>query len=160
MKKITSLLLVALMLLSLVACGGTTYKNDVPVDQIAETAIKKLTEGTIFNTAADGFLDDYFKKPDYVESFVIRNSGDTNNLDEFGIFHVEEGKEKDMSDLLKSYLSKSYEANKSFYDSYIPEETPKLRDAEVKTFGNYIVYAIMSEDSRALLFASIESSLK
>ncbi len=160
MKKLTSLLLAALMLLSLVACGGTTYKTDVEASAIADAAVVNLTEGTIFKTAEEDILSDYFATPDYVDSSIVRISSDgSSNLDEFGVFRVTAGKQKDMVSLLEGYLSNSYEKNLEWYNSYIPEETPKLRDAEVEVFGNYVVYAIMSADSRALLFSSIEDTL-
>ena len=48
----------------------------------------------------------------------------------------------------------------TWYDSYIAQETPKLRDAEVKVFGNYAVYAIASKEDRAAFFDAVENALR
>ena len=64
-----------------------------------------------------------------------------------------------MENHLVSYLSKSFEKNREFYDSYIPEETAKLRDAEVRRFGNYVAYAILDRDSKSRFFSAIEDKL-
>ena len=64
-----------------------------------------------------------------------------------------------MAKLLRDYLAQAYEDNRVWYDSYMPEETPKLRDAEVKVFGNYVVYAIYSSADKATLFDAVKAAL-
>ena len=81
-------------------------------------------------------------------------------MDEFGIFHVTDGNAEDLETELEDYLEESYEQNKDWYDSYMPEETPKLRDAQVKVFGNYVVYVILSEADCEAAFEAVEKALK
>ena len=45
-------------------------------------------------------------------------------------------------------------------DEYMPEEKPKLENAEVKTVGNYVMYAILSDDGKKSAFGAFEKSLK
>ena len=78
----------------------------------------------------------------------------------FGFFHVTDGNADSMEALLKDYLTRSYEKNQSWYDSYIPKEIPKLRDAEVKVFGNYVIYTICSKEDRAAVFSAVADLLK
>ena len=98
--------------------------------------------------------------PEYVTDSVIRFASDSNNINEIGIFHTTEGKSKEFAGMIKAYLLNSYERNQAWYDSYIPAETPKLRDAEVRIYGNYVVYAILSKESKGTVFSVAEKTLK
>ena len=160
MKRFLWILLVLSTTLSLAACtSAKKYADDLSADKLNKSAISSLADSVEYTTAADGFLDDYFTVPSYAKSVDIRFATDANNLNEFGVFQVEAGNAKAMETLLKDYLSKSYQTNQAWYDSYIPAETPKLRDAEVKVFGNYAVYAIADTTTRTSFFEAIESQL-
>ncbi|MBQ1963425.1 MAG: hypothetical protein II369_04835, partial [Clostridia bacterium] len=62
--------------------------------------------------------------------------------------------------VLEKYLADSFTKNQTWYDSYIPTETPKLRDAEVKIFGNYVIYVIADKEDRTALLSTVEELLK
>ncbi len=157
MKKLLTALLALSLLLLAVGCSSTTYKNDAPVSTLADTAITALNDGKDYSTAESDFLDSYFTKPDYVTESVIRFSTDGNDLNEFGIYHVTDGNAEAMKSHLSKYLTDFYDL---YNANYLPEETPKLRDAEVKVFGNYVVYAMLNDTDRATLLTSIEQALK
>lgn len=161
MKKILLAILSLVLLASLISCqGNVTYADDKTATELADTATAALGDNIAYLTAEDGFFDDYFTMPAYVTDSSARFAPDTNNLNEFGVFHVEAGKANDMKDVLKDYLSECLERNGTWYDSYIAQETPKLRDAEVKVFGNYAVYAIASKEDRAAFFDAVENALR
>ena len=42
---------------------------------------------------------------------------------------------------------------------YLVEEYPKLRDAEYKVFGRYVVYGILSEADKTALFEAVSTAL-
>ena len=161
MKKILLAILSLALLCSMISCKeSANYADNKPVADLADLATKALGDNISYLTAEDGFFDDYFAMPTYVTEGTARFAPDTNNLNEFGVFHVEAGKANDMKDVLKEYLSECLERNQSWYDSYIAQETPKLRDAEVMVFGNYAVYAIASKEDRAAFFDAVENALK
>jgi len=161
MKRILFTLLSISLLFSLASCGeSANYADGVSAKALSDTATAALGDGIAYLTAENGFFDDYFAMPTYVTDSSVRFAPDTNNLNEFGVFHVENGKASAMKDVLRSYLSECLERNGSWYDSYIAQETPKLRDAEVKVFGNYAVYAIASKNDRATFFGAVENALK
>ena len=157
MKRILTALLAMLLLLSFASCKKTAYKNDVSVSALADTAVSVLNDGKAYSTADADFLDSYFVKPDYVTESVIRFSTDGNDLNEFGIYHVTEGNAEAMKANLSNYLTEFYEL---YNANYLPEETPKLRDAEVRVFGNYVAYAMLNDTDRATFFDALESALK
>ena len=160
MKRILLCTLACLLLLSAAACQNVNYRNDVKVGPLAEAATNALSDGVEYRTADEGYLDDYFTTPDYVLSYTVRFAADTNNLNEIGIYHVEDGKANDMAKLLEDYLADQLANNQTWYDSYIPQEVPKLRDAQVKVFGNYAVYVILSKTDRGTALDAIEKALK
>ena len=159
MKKIILLLLAIVMTVSVASCSAS-YSNDKSTAEIANETIAKLNDGNTYLVADGVYLDDYIQIPSYVVESEIRFCSQGHNLNEFGFFKVTDGKAVEMASLLKEYLKKSLEKNESWYNSYIPEETPKLRDAQVKTFGNYVVYAIANKEDRNAIFAAAESFLK
>ena len=157
MKRILLAFIAVAMLFSLASCKAS-YRDDLPVNALSGTVIASLGD-TDYSTADDGFLDDFFQTPDYVREKIICFATEGNNLNEFGIYRVTDGNAAQMKTVLENYLSESYTKNQAWYDSYIPEETPKLRDAEVKVFGNYVVYAIFSQEARTTVFTTIEEML-
>lgn len=156
--RILMLALTLTLLLSLASCKQ--YRNDLSPDALSEPAVSALGSPADYTVAAEGYLDDYFTTPSYVSAYRICFATDGNNLDEFGIYHVEEGNASAMKTVLENYLTDSFAKNQTWYDSYIPTETPKLRDAEVKIFGNYVVYVIADKEDRAALLSTLEELLK
>lgn len=156
-KQILIAILSLLMLFSLVSCNN--YADDIDTDNLATVGLNALSDGIDYVEADDGFLDDYFTTPSWVTDYEIYLAPTASNINQVGIYHVQDGHTEEMETILKDYLQKSYAENGNWYDSYIPKETPKLRDAEVKVYGNYIAYAILNETNRATFFDAIEKAL-
>lgn len=159
MKKLFSLLLSLALLLSLSACARKQYADDKAGATLVEEALRDLHDGVTYLSADADYLDDYFTLPDYVKDTALRHASDAGNLNEVGVFHLPPERVGEMKALLEGYLSDALESNQAWYDSYIPEETPKLRDAEVRSFGNYVAYAILDAKDRKAFFDSVEQSL-
>ena len=158
-KRIVSALLALILLCSLASCKATAWRDDVATADLIENALSALSDGVTYVDVEDDFLDGYVTPADWIVSFDIRIAEIAANLNQVGIYHVKDGHAADMKDQLESYLAKSLEQNEAWYNSYIPEETPKLRDAEVKVYGNYVVYAILSANDRATFFDTLEAEL-
>lgn len=156
-KHLLIALLSLLMLCSLCACRG--YADDIDTDNLATVGLNALSDNIDYIEAEDGFLDDYFVTPSWVTDSEIYIAPTASNLNQVGVYHVQDGHAEEMETILLDYLQASYTDNVNWYNSYIPKETPKLRDAEVRVFGNYIVYAILSETDRPVFFDAIEHSL-
>ncbi len=158
MKKFLALLLASLLLLSLVSCGGGEYKDDVAVVTLSYAAISSLAVQEYAPTDGN-YLSDFVAVPTYVEEHHVVFSKEGNDLNEMGFFRVKEGYTGEMKNVLKEYLEESLAAYRDWYNSYIPEETPKLENAEIKVYGNYVVYAILSEADKEAAFAAVEDVL-
>lgn len=157
--KQTLLLTVLLCGALLGGCGRMTPRNyltSLSAAEVADAAADGLAEE--FRTADADYLSDYVTLPQSGYTLCVRIATGGDCIDEYGILHTDidtEGAER----LIREYLARSYEENRAFYDSYIPAETPKLRDAQVRVFGDYVVYAILSPEDRDRLFDRIEACL-
>ena len=150
------------VVLVLAACNKEEeYKKEINTQEIATALSKRTPTASAWINEDQYFIEEYVDIPDYVKESSIYYAQNTNDLDEFGIFWVEEGKEKATRLLLtQGYLQKRYTENQEWYNSYMPTETPKLRDAEVRIYGNCVVYAILSPERRTAFFAECEKLLK
>lgn len=158
-KKIAVLIPVFIGLLLGSCHKKEAYTDELSAKEVADGAVSAMDETSLLSAERD-YLDDYILVPEGMTDREIRFSPDGNNLDEIGVWHVPADETKRVHSLLEEYLDRSLERNRAFYDSYIPQETAKLRDAEVKTFGNYVVYAIMNESNRSAFFESVGKILQ
>lgn len=133
-----------------------TYASDLTATELADAVSPDLSED--FFTADAAHLSDYVPLPRAVPSLCVRITVAGDRIDEYGVLQAE-GDAAEWASTIRSYLAASYEQNRAFYDSYIPTETPKLRDAEVRIFGDYVVWAILSEGEKAALFDRAEAVL-
>lgn len=154
------ILLCAVVLLT--ACTKEPeYKKEINPFEVATALSKTITSESEWVNEAPEVIEEYVEVPEYVRAGSIYYAQNTNNLDEFGIFFVEEGQAKAVRSLLThGYLEKRYNENREWYDSYMPAETPKLRDAEVRVYGNCVAYAILSPERRTAFFDECEKMLR
>lgn len=151
----------AMIAMTVTSCKKEEYKKDINAQQIAEELSKKMpTESTWINED-QSFIEEYITISEAVKESHIYYAQNTNDLDEFGVFVVEDGQAKTVQSMLsQGYLKKRYNENREWYDSYMPTETPKLRDAEVRIYGNCVAYAVLSPENRKAFFEECEKLLK
>ena len=156
MKKI----FLCCLIFALILCTSCApkYTTDISMQDLAESVIVSLDPNVSFVRAEAEYLNGYFSMPGSVFNHRIYYAADGNNLDEFGIFYTTQPEL--LEDHLEDYLDECLEENQSFYDSYIPEQTPKLRDAEVRVFGNCVAYGILSKEDQKAFFDTIDETLR
>lgn len=160
--KTLSLVLCIVMLCGLIsACGsgGADIRDDVPVADIS-TAVDAVAGGGDGMVAApESHVTSFMKMSaeDYSEYAVKLNSKGV-NIDEYGIF---KGKDSEQVKTIKAAVDTYLQLRKdTWIVEYMPEEFPKLENAEVKVVGNYVMYAILSDEAKSAGFAAFEDALK
>lgn len=162
MKKIISgCLLVVTVVLLLAACtpAETTpvYKTDVAVDTLSAAAAEKIA-----NYSAMSKIDEMYFKYQLTADTATISQWDVRlmtgtALDEIGIFKAASAEDVEtVKQMATDYLARR---NEEWTGLYLVEEYPKLRDAEVKVYGEYVVYAILSEAEKSAVFTAIETAL-
>ena len=152
--KLCCFLLLSLLLFA--ACKAN-YRQDLSAYEIADYL---ETEGaaTLLRQMDDNAA--FFGDLELDIPFALRLAEDGSNLDEFAVFACNDAAEaKTLAKKLESYLAERYEKDKDWYLSYIPDELPKLQNAEVRTYGKYVVYAVLSQDSRNHAFDLVRQKL-
>ena len=179
MKKALSLFLSLLFLLfALVSCGEGTpttempttetptakYKNDIPVINLCKNTLSVITledskaELTEINSTVLDIEFGDVREQNLCDQFTVFQTKGV-SFDEIGIFHVSEAKNLEaVVSILKNYVKGK--AEDQIYRSYYPGEEYKLDKAEVRTFGNYVIFGILSNKNRSAFFAEIERLLK
>ena len=154
------LILACLAPLAMASCKNRSvhYTDTLPAEELAEEVREEL-EYSDFGEATGDWLADYVTMPEDLTDYTICFSTNGNNLNEFGIWHVTSDQVAPVEATLRTYLAESLLRNRSFYDSYIPNETAKLAEAEVRVFGNYVCYAILNSRDRATFFHTVEEEL-
>ena len=159
MKK-TARALALLLALAAFACllcacgGGKGVRNDVPVEDVA-AAVDKAIGGEKYSTVDEAYINgrlhvDLTK----CDGYVVR----LNVVDEYGVFRAKDADAaKELEKQAKDYLASRLE---TWMDEYMPEEKPKVENAECRVFGNYVVYAILSDANRSAAFKAVEAALK
>ena len=154
-------ILLAAVALGATSCQKETYQKDINTKEIADTLCEKTQIESKWIDNDQNFIKEYISVDEKVKESYVYYAQNTNDLDEFGIFEVEEGKAQEVrNQLLNGYLKKKYNENLEWYNSYMPTETPKLRDAEVRIYGNCVAYAVLSQENRKAFFDECEKLLK
>lgn len=144
----------------LAACGGksTEIRNDIAVLDVSAAVAAVLSEDDALVSVPDSYISGSMKMDvSNYEGYDIKINSKGINIDEYGIF-----KAKDSSQVaaLEQAVNDYLQFRKDIWmDEYMPEEYPKLENAEVNTFGNYVMYAILSDSSKKAAFDAFEKSL-
>lgn len=160
-SRITALIIASLTLLTLIcSCGDkpASYKDDVALATLQAAAEAKLTGTDTFVTQDSDYVEYMMEigKTEFVEG-LVRWQASGASADEYGIFKASDAEgAKILGDLLRNYLKKRDETWNPSYDA---DQYPKLKNAEVKVYGNYAVFCILSDADRANVFTAIENTL-
>ena len=155
-----SFIVVIIFSLLLSSCNTKKYSDDVGCYELCERALISIDEREEFSDYGKEYIKYFFEDSELHDDFRIVYSTETDDIDELGIFHAPSADAaKEISDTVKNYISEMQNTQRAFIGSYAPEELPKLDRAEVRVFGNYVVYAIMEEDEKSDVFSEIEENL-
>ena len=159
MKRIICILLCAAALLCLGACAKkAAWRTDVPLDKLAETVEKHLDGGSLA-AMQESYLKGAMKMdPAIFAQWLVKINAYGANIDEYGIFKApDEAGVAAVKQAAEDYLKLRRD---TWMEEYMPEEKPKLTQAEVKVCGLYVIYAIVSDDVRGPILADFENALK
>jgi len=159
MKKALSLLAALALILSISACGGgSNIRDDVKVTELSEMVSKAVVDNETMISVDDNYLKNLMQlnKGISAEHIVMVNPSGT-KIGEYGIFKG--GNQAETKELAKEVDTYLKMVNDNFMEEYNVEERPKVRDAEYKTVGNYVMYAILSESEKTEAFKIFEKEL-
>lgn len=117
------------------------------MEERADVDLVEMTEGYV-----SGVMNfDLTKISEYV--VCVDASGTT--VDEFGIFKSAEGSSEEVEQMLAEYLETRVD---TWMDEYMPEEKPKVENAQIRNSGNYYVYAILGDSEKEQFFNKFDEA--
>ena len=147
--RILSLTLALLLTVSLIACGKTVnYRDDISVDDLSATVSALIPAEGGYDMSGEDFLKYYFdfEHDHAIDGYAIASSSASSNVNEYGILHVNDAEQVSaVAELAEVYLSNQRDFLSTFLNTYNAEEMAKLEQMQVRVFGNYIVFTILSE---------------
>lgn len=145
-KYILILIATAMALCLLAACGEKAVSEPAMSDLVAAVDTAIGNDGSMV-AVDDNYIKGSMKMDvsDYADHTVKINAMGV-NIDEYGIF---KGKDSAQAKTIKTAVENYLQMRKdTWMTEYMPEEFPKLQDAEVWTEGNYVMYAILGSDTK------------
>ena len=156
-KRMVSALLFLCLLLCLCACGSK-YRDDVPIDRFVSIIDNRMGKNDLAEMNSGYVSGAMHLDPNSFGAYVVKLNAKGVNIDEYGVFRTpEKGKVTDVQDAIEGYLKMRRD---TWMKEYMPEEKPKLDKAEVKVFGNYVLYVIADDDVRNNVYQDVEKLLK
>lgn len=159
MKRLLILLLIVLILCS--ACQKKKdYADDLPCAELMDSVEEQLPINLGYETYGAEYVRAYFEDTDLPDDVCLRYTALSEDIGEFGVFHVDSKEDAEaLRSITESYLQALRDEKSTFIASYAPKELAKLEHAEVRVFGNYVTYAILSDTDRKLFFDTVEKML-
>lgn len=159
-KALSALLCAVILLGLLAACGGGggAYRDDVSIDTLAAAVDAKLSAPEAMIEAPGNYIIGTMQMD--VSSYAgysIKLNSMGINIDEYGIFKgTDEKQAQEIKKAVEDYLQLRRD---SWMPEYMPQEYPKLENAEIRTAGNYVMYAILSDSEKTAVFAAFEQEI-
>ncbi len=154
-RSLRSAAAILLLLCMLCACGSNETAKTPDIQTVADK-LGAAMDISNMSLTPDAYVEDIMNIAS--DSYVSRNtliSGVGTSIDEYGIFL---GKDAEQAASLKAALEAYLEYRESVWmDEYLPDEKPKLDNAEIWQQGNYVVYVILGDSDRAAVKAAFES---
>lgn len=141
MKRTIALLLVLTAFLCLCACGSPGT-GDPGMEKVSAAVAAAADNGNM-QTIPDTYMQSLMNiDPSMYDEAVTGISKVGTCIDEYGVFKTSDPDA--LTDALNAYLEFREEI---WMVEYLPEEHPKLQNAEVWTVGSYVMYAILDADT-------------
>lgn len=154
--KIISIVISFMLILTFLVSCGKSYIDTVSSSDLANTAISSfVTEGGTRVLDDDVILSFTDEELSYLRDYTVIKAKASKNINEIGIFRVEDGKASDFKSFVDTYVSDTQRSYRSM--NYFPEEIEKIDCATVKVYGNYVIYSFLNEADTEAFYAAIEN---
>lgn len=154
MKKLLILVLCLCLVLILAACGKGSA--DPGMDAVSSALASAAATDSMMKVDADYIANTIKLAAGDYEAADVRLSNVGTNIDEYGVF---KGKDSAQAAAIKSAVESYLKFRLDVWMSeYLPEEFPKLQNAQVWTEGNYVLYTILGDDAKSAAVSAFNDS--
>jgi len=160
--KISAFVFCVVLVLSLLcSCSKKQYNDTLDCAYITSTLQSKMLTDEAYSAYSAEDIAFMLDDSDKFDSYSVIYSSSSDDIGEIGVFHaISEEESLDLLDDVAEYLSELKEEKGSFVRNYLPNEQKKLDGANVKRFGNYVVFTVLDSAKSDAVFKEIERLLK
>lgn len=162
-KRILTLALALLLALPLAACGKTVaYRDDVSTAELSAAVQSLIPVEGGYDMSGEDFLKYYFDFDHRytIDGYAIASSSISTDINEYGIIHLSDPEQvAEVERMAQVYVENQRDFLSTFLNTYNEAEMAKLEEMQVRVFGNYVVYTILSANDTAAVMNAIEEKL-
>ena len=160
--SICSLTLICAITLFISSCSKIIpYRDDVSCIKIAENISEHINAVDGYSAYGEEQIDFFFEATELPDDYALLYSTQIDDINEIGVFHcADKDSAQALSQIVSSYVEGQQTGQKSFISSYAPKEVPKLENAQVRTYGNYVIYLILNSNDQLEAWETVEKMLQ
>lgn len=162
MKKIFVLFLSLISIILLVSCSKSKpYRDDLPCSELSQVICDEAEVNGGYSLYDNDYIAFLFEDTSLFDECSVIYSTDVTDINEAGVFHCQDKDSAKMfTESVSKYISEMQTNERAFIESYAPRQMPKLENAEVRQYGNYVIYLIMNDENKEDALKEIEKMLK
>lgn len=144
----------------LISCGEENVNPDVPLADISTAVNNILSNADKLSSVDTALLVGISNlNVELIDDYIVMLQTKGTEIDQYGIFKVSDNtKAEELKKSLNDYITILQTNQEDF--NYLPEETVKLKEAEVFAVGPYVVYTIMSADDKTAFKNTFNDMIK
>lgn len=155
---ISAIVVLIIAIVLVVLLTGKKYDDTLSAKELYSKIENSITtDGGVRILDDDVILEITDDDLTYLVDYTVVRANNAKNINEIGIFKVENGKAKELKPVIEKYLKEKQESYRAM--DYFPEEVEKIDFATVKVFGNYVVFSFLNEADTEAFYKAIESEL-
>ena len=155
---IAAITVLVIAIVTVVLLSGKKYDDTLSSKELySEIENSITTNGGVNILDDDVILEITDDNLSYLIDYTVVRAKNAKNINEIGIFKVENGKAKELRSIIERYLKEKQESYRAM--DYFPEEVEKIDFATVKVFGNYVVFSFLNEADTEAFYKAIENEL-
>lgn len=140
---------------SFLSCSENYNEKYISADEMKAVILEALPTEIGYCEADPNYFE-HFKDIDGIIGYQIFKSNDSTNFDEIGILKFEDSEDaEDAKKDVKEYLKTAKERFEGGI-IYNIDEYPKFKNANVKRYGNLLLYTILSDNDTQSIYSSIK----
>ncbi len=151
-KKLLGVLLSAVMVLGLAACGekadeGTAGEEvNVPVEEIGDKILEDLEFGSMIELDDETLMQFYELDASLLEEYDANIPMMNVTTQEYSVFKVKDIKD---AETVKNAIDKRAEAVQKSFEQYLPDQYENAKNYYVEANGKYLVFVIHQDSEKA-----------
>lgn len=155
---ISAIVVLIIAIVLVVLLTGKKYDDTLSAKELYSKIENSITtDGGVRILDDDVILEITDDDLTYLVDYRVVRANNAKNINEIGVFKVENGKAKDLKPVIEKYLKEKQESYRAM--DYFPEEVEKIDFATVKVFGNYVVFSFLNEADTEAFYKAIENEL-